>query len=88
MTVITADVFQRQTEEFLKRAANGEEITITEGGRDIAMLVPPISERERRESAWARWRELGKEVRRSIAEQGLPPITAEEIREWKEEGRR
>ncbi len=40
MTIVASDVAGKDFAQLLKRAAEGEEIVITEGGAPIAKLVP------------------------------------------------
>lgn len=41
MTEVTATELSRNLSEFLNRVADGEEVTVTRGGRVIAQVIPP-----------------------------------------------
>jgi len=64
----------------LARVEQGEEITITKHGREIARLVPPVKRRRTPEEMEAFLADL-----RAHA---TGTTTREEIREWIDEGRR
>jgi prevent-host-death family protein len=51
MTEITATELSRNLSEFLNRVADGEEVTVTRGGRVIAQVIPP-------RRTWVTWAEF------------------------------
>jgi prevent-host-death family protein len=68
----------------LDRVVRGEEITITRRGKPVARLVPavPAMDRPRAEAAAARLRALAAELASGT------PITQDEIKAWRDAGRR
>ena len=69
--------------ELLERVANGEEVTITKHGVPVAVLVPPTpSGKKPTKQVLEEARQLGDRIR----ERG-GAATAQELLEWKEEGR-
>jgi prevent-host-death family protein len=83
----TVGAFEAKTHlsALLDRVERGEEVTITRRGQPVAKLVPmekkmakdsvPLSERLQ-------------QLRLSLKERGMKPLTVEEIIEMKNEGRR
>lgn len=67
----------------LDRVEKGEEITITRGGTPVAKLVPtkPAFDREKARAAVAEFLELRAKLKG-------PPLTWEEIKQMRDEGRR
>jgi prevent-host-death family protein len=68
--------------ELLDLAERGEEVVITRHGKEVARLVPPKG-RPNPEEAWAAMRRIRERAKR----RGLK-ITLEEIKAWRDEGRR
>ena len=50
MTTITIDIIQRNLKEYLRRAQNGESITVLHEGKPVAEINPPSSEEALRPS--------------------------------------
>ena len=82
----TVGAFEAKTHlsALLDRVERGEEVTITRRGQPVAKLVPvkpavldgiPLSERLR-------------QLRQSLKDRGMKPLTIDEIIEMKNEGRR
>ena len=51
MTEVTATELARNLSDFLSRVADGDEVTVTRGGRVIAQVIPPKRQ-------WLTWSEL------------------------------
>lgn len=76
--------FKDKMSEIMAAAEGGEDIIITRHGRDYMKLVPVAADRmARQRAAVDALYKLGQEIK---ARNG--PTTAEEIREWINEGRR
>ena len=75
----------KQLSELLDRVEQGEEITITRQGPLVARLVPASDARQAASvEAFQRIRRRAK----TLSDTFSPPVTIDEILEWKNEGRR
>ena len=75
----------KQLSELLDRVEQGEEVTITRQGRPVARLVPASDARQAASvEAFQRIRRRAK----TLSDTFSPPVTIDEILEWKNEGRR
>lgn len=83
----TVGAFEAKTHlsALLDRVERGEEVLITRRGKSVAKLVPARSERDvaRALRAVDDLRKLGAEIKRKSG-----PITLEELKSWRDEGRR
>jgi prevent-host-death family protein len=68
--------------ELLDLAERGEEIIITKHGREVARLVPPNRQYSIEEARAAMQR-----IRERAKKRGLK-VTLEELKEWRDEGKR
>jgi prevent-host-death family protein len=80
MKQVQASAAKARLSELLDEVERGETIAITRHGKQIARIVPELSERER-------------EIRQAMAEieeirKQNKPVTREEILAWRDEGRK
>lgn len=80
MTEIDATIAIERIAEILERVKQGEEFQITKEGKPVAVLLTPTDKRlEKSAESFREWRNLMREN---------PLGTLDEIKRWKEEGRR
>ena len=83
MTVVGAFEAKNQFSKLLDRARGGEEFTITHRGVAVARLVP-ATERSNAASTRAVFARLRQRAR----DHEGPPISTDDVLEWKADGRR
>ena len=87
MPTVTLDEARARLPELVEAVARGETVTILRDGTPVARLEAAW-DRVRAHEAVEGLRQLRKQIRQRLKAEGQPPITAEEIRAWRDEGRR
>lgn len=85
MATVTAFEAKTRFGELLARVANGEEIVITKYEKPVARLVP---ERKRDLEKVRRAIKALEELQKDMRCRGMKPLTDEEIRSARDEGRK
>lgn len=88
--MITVGTFEAKTKfsELLDKVEQGEEVVVTRHGKAVARIVPEAVDAD---AASARAREILERrlaIGKRLAVSGQLPISAREMREWIQEGRR
>jgi prevent-host-death family protein len=86
MLVVTLDEAKDRLDELVQAAARGETITITQDGTPVARLEAAWDPARIHEAAEG-LRRLREAIRQRLQSEGQPPITADEIIAWRDEGR-
>ncbi len=77
--------------QIVARVEAGERFLITRHGKAVAEIgipsTPSTATLARRKKAFENIRRIKAEMRQEREEKGLPPITLEEILQWRDEGR-
>ncbi len=85
MSIVGAFEAKTHLSSLLDRVEQGEEVTITRHGKPIARLVPAQDARQAASiEAFQRIRARAATLTGTLS----PPVTVDEILEWKNEGRR
>lgn len=86
MRTVTPEEARDKLPELLDEIAQGETITIARDGIPVARIERAWDQARVHEAAEG-LRQLREQIRRRLEAEGQPPITGEEIRAWRDEGR-